>query len=1668
MALKVGELFASFNLDTSGISGAISSAEKQMQSLGKGLAIGGAAMTAAVTVPIKKAAGEIYEAGTGFDAQMSKVFAIAGKSVTEDAKAMESLRSKALEMGSTTQFTASQAGEAMEYMAMAGWKTEEMLAAIGPLMNLAAAAGEDLGTTSDIVTDAMTAFGLAANGTTKILKNGVEVEVNNVTHFADVLAAISSNANTNVSMLGESFKYCGAIAGTMGYSVEDVAVALGIMANSGIKASQAGTSLRRIMTSLNGNIEIEGKNLGKVTIATANADGTMREFSDILADCRKAFAGLTDSEKTSAAKALVGQNAMSAFLTLMNVTEEDLLKLTEAMDECTGASEDMAQTMLDNAKGDVTLFKSAVEGLEITLWGLAEDGFRKAMQGATGFVDSFRTASKETQLGTLRLAGLAAAAGPVMAAMGGIIAFMPKLTKTFTAVSGPAGLLTIGMIALGAAAIDSGNTMGKTFATGAKKAGDKMRQLGLNTKKQLPTITSNMQQFLGSLRTGIMEGLPNIISGLSDVLTTGIKAISANMGDIASVSQAIVKSLAYGIKRNASEIVGSTIDLLFEMSKALISNIPVVLEGMSGVITALVKEVNKADWSEIGNGLGDSIKDSLGGVETWFKQLAMGEKYTESASWSEVGAALVENILDGMKTASMNLRDFIGSLMLGDDYNPEDDWSTYGEKVIDKVFQGADDAMAGASDFVSGVMEALSSVFSDANIGDAADTLSGIVSRIITAAVNEIPKLTQHAGTILTKIGELIFGKEGSEGLASSAVSGASTLATSIVNAIVAGIPKIGDAAKMILEAIAGILAPENIQNFGSSAESLAENLLKGIADAIGSVGGAAADILTAIKDVLFGADADGDSTVSAGVDALTGIMETIFDTVSTEVVPTLGESIGGIITAIADFFTIENMKKLGDSMGNLGAAIIKGIADVISSIVDAVTGIADGSDVSKVLEGAEAGIQSFAEKIIEALAYAIPRIVDAGGKLLGSLADLFSADNFDKWISGATDLASGIIESITSAFTDDSESGTAIEEGLSGLIQSIVAGLVDAIGRLPEIIDGALSVGAQIANAIMGSISTALVDIDKSGIGTSLGSAAVDLVKKLLGSITNFSTNPDVVGFVTNLGEGIKGALGTIGDILGSFCGELVKYLFSVQGVTDIFNAGTNIAKLLIKGMFSAIGGVLDFGREFVEGILESFGLIDHDVRLANAAAKDTANALYETAQKAFYDVADNEWSTDGSVEGDAFQKMAMLALFGKGSSGIDNEITHTVDENIKSWVEIAEGIINENVDWPNEKSFNDWAGSMWNGLVFFNGELTAEDAKGIVAPYLETLGIAADYLNDEFYQILTDSVKNPAYYEGDVDFWGYLLTAMFGDSSKAENAEKTAEQQAIEAAEELGAIAKDAVDQVKENVANDLDKSGNDEGIIGFKTYIEGEKGPAEDAAAEVSDAVVQAFLLTMSEENGSAIATAFIGGIIAILEDGTLLAVAETLASECHETVRSILSTGSGRTIGCNFGIGLANGIAAMQSAVTSAASNLGSAAVSSLSYSIREGSPSKITRETGMNFDRGFINGILAGMTDAEHAAVRIGNGAVYSLDRSIGAIGGAAADEMSIPIKYHRSEAEVLAAENEKTAQQYAAAIADALNGTKVEMDGEQVGILVMPTVSEMIAEDSIAKRWGTE
>lgn len=408
-----------------------------------------------------------------FESGMSKVAAISGATGSD----LDALTEKAKEMGATTKFSASESAEAFTYMAMAGWKTEQMLDGIGPIMSLAAASGEDLATTSDIVTDALTAFGLTAEDAGR---------------FADVLAAASSNANTNVSMMGESFKYAAPIAGSLGYSIEDTAVALGLMANSGIKADMAGTSLRNMLNRMAKPTKESQAAMDRLGLSLSDADGNMYSLRDIMDQMRTSFSninmpveeferqvsqldsdlddgiitekeyqseleelakqayGAEGAEKARAAAMLGGTRAMSAMLAIANASEEDYQKLTSAVDgssesfakladgsvvplnealesgqevieKYNGTAEEMAKIMEDNAKGSWTEAKSALEGAGIAAGEVLAPYITQAANAVKDLANWFSQLDQSEQQTIVKAGAIVAAAGPVLTVGGKII-----------------------------------------------------------------------------------------------------------------------------------------------------------------------------------------------------------------------------------------------------------------------------------------------------------------------------------------------------------------------------------------------------------------------------------------------------------------------------------------------------------------------------------------------------------------------------------------------------------------------------------------------------------------------------------------------------------------------------------------------------------------------------------------------------------------------------------------------------------------------------------------------------------------------------------------------------------------------------------------------------------------------------------------------------------------------------------------------------------------------------------------------------------------------------------------------------------------------------------------------------------------------------------------------
>ena len=465
----------------------LGAAGESMQNLGGKISSAGQALMPLSTAAAGIGAG-IIKTTADFDASMSKVAAVSG-AAGED---FDKLRNKAREMGETTKFTASESAEAMNYMAMAGWKTDQMLEGISGVMNLAAASGEELATTSDIVTDALTAFGMGAEQSGR---------------FADILAASASNANTNVAMMGESFKYVAPVAGSLGYSAEDVAVALGLMANSGIKADMAGTSLRNMFQRMAKPTKESQMAMERLGLSLADDEGRMYSFREIMEQLRSSFTqinmpideydrrveqldkdladgaikqkaydkeleelnkqafGAEGAEKARAAAMLGGTRAMSGLLAIANATEEDYTKLTEAIDDSSqafartkdgiiplneamasgaeiletyeGSAAAMAATMQDNAAGQMEILKSQLQELAISLGDTLMPMLRELIGWVQGFVDKLNGMDEGTKEMIMKIIAITAALGPLLVVGGKIVSGIGTIMSVISGISLP-------------------------------------------------------------------------------------------------------------------------------------------------------------------------------------------------------------------------------------------------------------------------------------------------------------------------------------------------------------------------------------------------------------------------------------------------------------------------------------------------------------------------------------------------------------------------------------------------------------------------------------------------------------------------------------------------------------------------------------------------------------------------------------------------------------------------------------------------------------------------------------------------------------------------------------------------------------------------------------------------------------------------------------------------------------------------------------------------------------------------------------------------------------------------------------------------------------------------------------------------------------------------------
>lgn len=687
------------------------------------------------------------------EAQMSTVKAISN-ATTED---MTRLTDMAKHMGATTKFTAVEAGKALEYMAMAGWKTDQMLGGLPGIMNLAAASGEDLGQVSDIVTDALTAFNMTADQSGR---------------FADVLAQASSNANTNVSMMGATFQKVAPVAGTLGYSVEDMSLGIGLMANASVKAETAGTSLKTALANMAKPTKQMQAYMDKYGISLTNADGSMKTFREVIDNLRSGLGGLSKTEKTAAATAIFGKESFAGMLAIVNASDADFKKVSDAVNNAAGAAERMAAIKLDNLEGDVTLLKSATDGLQTAIGDALLPTFRAGTQQLTKFVSNltefinanpelvrtivkvtagllaFKAAALTAKLGFLELKGGVLTIQKVMAlfkgktALAGVeaVGFAEKVKGVAKSVTGYFG-------GIGSAAGGVGRTFGQMFS--GTKIGGAFSKIGGAAGGVFSKLFSGVGGVAARAFTGVAGTITNILGKAGTAVAAGPlgkigSVIGKGFGKIGTLIAPLQK-LGGAILGPFSGILGKVLPVVGVIS-LIVAAVQILRDNLDKVREVVERVFGKAGL-DVFNGIvdaitniGDTIRNiftdgNLGGARQFLINL-FGEEATGVIDGAITILQTVWNILSGfiefvnayVRPIVEQIFSFIVGTVLPQIAQAFAEWAP----TIASILQGLAEVVSTIATAIMAVIQFLMPTIQSI-IGVALETIKGVVSGALTA-----------------------------------------------------------------------------------------------------------------------------------------------------------------------------------------------------------------------------------------------------------------------------------------------------------------------------------------------------------------------------------------------------------------------------------------------------------------------------------------------------------------------------------------------------------------------------------------------------------------------------------------------------------------------------------------------------------------------------------------------------------------------------------------------------------------------------------------------------------------------------------------------------------------------------------------------------------------------
>ena len=854
----------------------------KMKTFGDNLSSVGTSLTRNVTTPIVGVSAAAVKTAADFDSAMSEVSAISGATGSD----FDALREKARELGSKTKFSATEAAQGMTYMSMAGWKTADMLEGIEGVMNLAAASGEDLAVTSDIVTDALTAFGLSAKDSG---------------HFSDILAAASSNANTNVSMMGETFSYCAPIAGSLGYSAEDVAVAIGLLGNAGIKSSQAGTTLRKMMTELTGELEISGKAFGDVTIQTTNADGSMKDFSQILSEMRVYFGQMTEAEQASTAELLVGKTAMSGLLAIMNATSSDIDKLTNAISNCDGEAERMASVMQDNLAGQLTILKSQLQELAISFGDILVPVIRDVVTHIQNLVDKFNQLDPHTKELIVKIGLIVAAVGPVLIIVGKVISAIGTIMSILPALGGVISTITGGASAL--FAVLAANPIGLVVAAIAALIAifvtlwnkcDGFREFWINLWENvksvfnkawegMKSVFSAVIDFIKSNWQGLLLFLVNPVAGAFKLIYDNCESFRRFWDNFLEGVKNVFTSIWEGIKKaftTIAEAIKTVAKESFEQMKNIIQTTleaiktvcSTVWNAIKTVIETVIKNIAsfvKTAWEGIKNTISsvmeaihsvisrvwESIKFTTQAVLDFLKELITSAWNTIKENITSIMESIKSTLIDAWNTIKSTVTSVVNAIR----QTVVSAWESMKNSII-SIMENIKSTVTNIWNALKSAVESIVNALKDMIINtwnNVKDTLTNIVNNIKDTVSNAFNTLVDTMGNILSKVTGVV--KSGFQGaidfitsLPSQALKWGSDIIGNLINGIKSKIGELASAAKQMANTISEYVhfsEPDKgpLSNFHTFMPDMIDLMCEGIEGNLGMLKGPMSDLAKAI-----------------------------------------------------------------------------------------------------------------------------------------------------------------------------------------------------------------------------------------------------------------------------------------------------------------------------------------------------------------------------------------------------------------------------------------------------------------------------------------------------------------------------------------------------------------------------------------------------------------------------------------------------------------------------------------------------------------------------------------------------------------------------------------------------------------------------------------------------